>query len=311
MVLVTNADRIVFPEIGRTKGDVVRYYERLAPRMMAHVAERPLSLRRYPKGLSGPGFFQKNVPAHYPESIGRFTVPRAARRTGERNKGESVTIYPLVRLPEHMAYLANQGAIEFHVPTARATHPPDRLVFDLDPPAGAVPLVRQAARIVREALGELGVGAVPVVTGSKGYHVVASIAPLVDGATIAASAQKLAALLAARHADVVTDVFRIAERGGRVFLDWLRNNPGATVIAPYSLRARPRATVAVPLTWEELDSIAPGDFSIDDVDRLLDRPDSLAELDAAASDPRHLVDGVDIAFERAGLVFEPFDRFRS
>ena len=123
MIAVSNADRVVFPEIKRTKGDVVAYYERIAAKALPHVAERPLSIRRYPKGLAGPGFFQKNVPPHYPASIARFTVPRskAAAKKNPRKSAtdQDVTVYPVVSAPEHLAYLANQGAIELHVPTAR------------------------------------------------------------------------------------------------------------------------------------------------------------------------------------------------
>jgi bifunctional non-homologous end joining protein LigD len=312
---VSNADRIVFPEIHRTKGDVVAYYERIAPRALVHIADRPLSIRRFPKGLAAPGFFQKNVPAHYPASIARFEVRRsrnaAKKRPRKIEEDQDVTVYPLVRAPEHLAYLANQGAIEFHVPTARASEGPDRLIFDLDPPAGAIALVRRAAWITRGALAELGVETVPVATGSKGYHVVGALRPSASAEELAVAVQKVAALLAAKHPDELTVAFRIALRRGRVFVDFLRNFPSATVIAPYSLRARPRASVATPLTWSELDTTAPDAFGIDDLERLLDRPDPLAELSAAPSDAQAFVTAVDAAFERSGLVLEPFDRFRS
>jgi bifunctional non-homologous end joining protein LigD len=316
MVQVSNADRVVFPQIGRTKGDLVSYYERIAPRLLPHVIERPLSIRRYPKGLAAPGFFQKNVPDHYPASIGRFAVPRSAAASKKHPRrgaaSPDVTVYPVVQEAEHLAYLANQGAIELHVPTSRVAggFRPDRIVIDLDPPEGALAAVRGAAKRVREALEALRLTTVPVATGSKGYHLVAAIAPRVDGDKIAVATQKLAALLAADHPEELTTVFRTALRGGRVFIDWMRNNPGATVVAPYSLRARPHASVATPLNWDELDAHAPDAFKMDDVDRLLDRPDPLADL-APAQDPAPFVSAVDAAFERSGLVLERFDRFRS
>jgi bifunctional non-homologous end joining protein LigD len=316
MVQVSNADRVVFPQVGRTKGDLVSYYERIAPRLLPHVVGRPLSIRRYPKGLAAPGFFQKNVPDHYPVSIGRFAVPRSAAASKKHPRrgaaSPDVTVYPLVQEAEHLAYLANQGAIELHVPTSRVTggFRPDRIVIDLDPPEGAVAAVRRAARRVREALEALRLTTVPVATGSKGYHLVAAIAPRVDGETIAVATQKLAALLAADHPEELTIAFRTALRGGRVFLDWMRNNPGATVVAPYSVRARPHASVAAPLLWEELDTHAPDAFKMGDVDRLLDRPDPLGDV-ASAQDPAPFVSAVDAAFERSGLVLETFDRFRS
>jgi bifunctional non-homologous end joining protein LigD len=218
----------------------------------------------------------------------------------------------VVQEAEHLAFLANQGAIELHVPTSRITSEsrPDRIVIDLDPPEGALAAVRQAAKRVREKLDALKLETVPVATGSKGYHLVAVIVPSVDGETIAVATQKLAALLAADHPEELTTVFRTALRGGRVFLDWMRNNPGATVVAPYSVRARGRASVAVPLHWEELDQHAPDAFTMDDVDRLLDRADPLADP-SSVQDPGPFVSAVDAAFERAGLVLETFDRFRS
>jgi bifunctional non-homologous end joining protein LigD len=307
MIEVSNADRVVFPEVGRTKGDVVAYYQRIAPRMLPHVAGRPLSIKRYPKGLAGAGFFQKNVPKHYPPSIERFAVRRHARKGDDRTE----TIYPLVKEEEHLAYLANQGAIEMHVPTARAADlsRPDRV--DLDPPPGKVDLARRAARFVRAAFARWELETAPVATGSKGYHVIAPIVPEAGFDVFSETMQKLAALLAADHPDDLTVVFRVALRGGRVFVDWLRNNPIASAVAPYSLRARPNASVAAPLSWDELDTTAPDAFTIADVDRLLGRPDPLAALEETPGDASKLVAGVDAAFAERGLVLETFDRFRS
>jgi bifunctional non-homologous end joining protein LigD len=317
MIEVSNPGRVVFPEVQKTKADVVAYYETVAARALVHAAERPLSIRRYPKGLAAPGFFQKNVPAHYPESIDRFAIPRSAAASKKHPRKSAdepdVTTYPVIHAAEHIAYLANQGAIELHVPTARAADlvHPDRLVIDLDPPPGAVALVRRAAHIARAALAERGLETVPVATGSKGYHVVAAIRPTVPVDALAVAVQKLAALLVTRHPDELTTVFRVANRGERVFFDWLRNFPNATVVVPYALRARPRATVAAPLGWDELDTTAPDAYGIDDVERLLDRPDALAELAASPVEAGPFVRAVDEEFERSGLVLETFDRFRS
>lgn len=303
MLVVSNADRVVFPEVGLTKGDVVRYGERIAPRALVHAMDRPLSIRRFPKGLAGAGFFQKNVPPHYPQSIGRVTIPRQG----------GATHYPIVRSAEHLPYLANQGAIELHVPTVRVTEldHPDRVILDLDPPEGALALVRRAALLAREMLAELGLETAPLATGSKGYHLVAAVRPSVDAGSMASTMQKVGALLAARHPDTMTTAFRIALRGQRVFVDWLRNRPAATGIAAYSLRARPRATVAAPCTWSELDTTPPDAFTLADAERLLDRPDTIAALAERPADPAPFVAAVDAAFEGAGLVLEPFDRFRS
>jgi bifunctional non-homologous end joining protein LigD len=315
VVEISNAGRLVFPEVGRTKGDVVAYYERIAPRLLPHVEGRLLSIRRYPKGLAGPGFFQKNVPPHYPASIQRFAVPRSAEASKKHaRRGSSspeVTVYPIVHEAEHLAYLANQGALELHVPTARVSDSfrPDRIVIDLDPPEGAAALVRRVARLARLKLSSLGLETVSVATGSKGYHLVGPIVPTLDGEAIARATAKFAALLAAEHPEEATTAFHKKLRGGRVFLDWMRNAPGATVIAPYSLRAQPRAPVATPLGPEEIDSVDPDSFTIDDVDRLAAAPDPVAVLGQRRQSAGPFVDAVDAAFEGAGLVLEVFDRF--
>jgi bifunctional non-homologous end joining protein LigD len=313
MIAVSNSDRVVFPEVGITKGDVVAYYERMAPRALVHLLDRPLSIRRYPKGLAAAGFYQKNVPNHYPESIQRVSVARNAEAAGSDTQDAALTVYPLVRSPEHLVFLANQGAIECHVPNARVPelHKPDRLVIDLDPPAGAFGLVRTAAQHMRAALAELGLTSVPIATGSKGYHIVAPIEPSIDADTLALAARKFATLQAAKHPDLFTTVYRTTLRGPRVFIDWLRNNPLATVIAPYSLRATPRATVATPIAWDELKTTDPDTFTLTDIERLLDRADPLAQLAAAASDPQRFVADVEAAFDQSGLPLPPFDRFRS
>ncbi|MGZ3424084.1 MAG: non-homologous end-joining DNA ligase LigD, partial [Polyangiales bacterium] len=232
---------------------------------------------------------------------------------GKGTQDRDETVYPILREPGHLAYVANQGAIELHVPTARVPHlhHPDRLVIDLDPPPDALALVRRAALVMRDALAELGLPTVPIATGSKGYHVVAAIAPTVESDVLLLAIQKFAALVVQKHPEELTLAFRVAKRGDRVFVDWLRNAPMSTVVAPYSLRAKARATVATPLAWSELESVAPDAFTIADVDRLLDRPDSLAERDADPADATRFVAAVDEAFERSGLVLETFDRFRS
>src|SRR4051812_45455318 len=122
VIEVSNADRMVFPEVKKTKGDVVAYYDRIAERALPHVLGRPLSMKRYPKGLAGPGFFQKNVPDHYPASIERVGIPRSKEATKKhRGKGtqeKDETVYPVLTSADQFAYVANQGAIELHVPTS-------------------------------------------------------------------------------------------------------------------------------------------------------------------------------------------------
>lgn len=318
MVEVTHPERVVYPESGHTKGEVVGWYRRAAGRLLEHVAGRPLSLKRFPRGVAGQGFFQKNAAAHYPDSIERIEQPK---------KG-GVTQHPAVRDEEGIVYLANQNVLELHVPTVRKPHleAPDRLVVDLDPPAGEVDLVRRAARIVRDELAALGLETVPVATGSKGFHVVAPVAPTSGLEETGLAMHRLGTLLAHRHPDELTIVFRVAKRGRRVFVDFLRNFHGATAVAPGSLRARARPTVALPVRWDELDCVRPdsfalprseataasregGDEALDPIARLA-QPDPLLELAERAQDPAPFLEAVERAFVDAGLELTTFDRFR-
>jgi bifunctional non-homologous end joining protein LigD len=317
VIEVSNADRIVFPEVNKTKGDVVAYYDRISERALPHVLGRPLSMKRYPKGLAGPGFFQKNVPDHYPASIERVAIPRSKEATKKhRGKGKEApdeTVYPVLTAADQFAYVANQGAIELHVPSARLPdlHRPDRIVIDLDPPPDALALVRRAALMMRALLEEHGLPTAPVATGSKGYHLVAPITTSLDAEAIMTAVQQLSALAVSKHPDELTVTFRVAQRGKRVFVDWLRNAPLATFVTPYSVRARPRASVALPIAWSELETIAPDAFTIADVEKILDRADPLAELSTKPAEPKTFVSSVAKAFEASGLVLETFDRFRS
>ncbi len=161
---VSNPDRVVFPEDGITKGDVVDYYVRVADRMLPFIEGRLLSVERFPRGIEGQGFMQKNVPDHAPEElIGRHEVPK---------EGGGTTVYPMVDSVEGIAFFANLGVITFHVPPVRAEDEehPDWVIWDLDPPADSVELVREAAREMRAVLETFGIETVLMTSGSKGYH---------------------------------------------------------------------------------------------------------------------------------------------
>jgi bifunctional non-homologous end joining protein LigD len=301
-VELTNADRVVFPEDGITKGEVFGYYVRVAGRMLPFVAGRALTVERYPKGLGGDGFMQKNTPDHYPEDvIGRYEVARGSGGT---------TVYPVVDGHEGIAYFANLSAITFHAPpvTIDDVDHPDWVIWDLDPPPDRVDLVRRAAYAMRSLLEGFGVPALVMTSGSKGYHLRTPLDRTADIEAVAGLARGTAALAGSLHPDLMTVAFKKAERGDRVFVDWLRNAPFSTSVVPWSLRARPGAPVAVPLSWDEVDSIAPDAVRLASVDRRL------------AADPWTGLDPIDLhpaagrvqrALDEAGIELEPFDRFRS
>ena len=291
---VTNADRVIFPGVGVTKGDVVAHYYRVATWMLPHLLDRPLTLTRHPRGIAAKGFFQKNVAKYYPEElIGRIEIPR--------RKG--VTVHPTASTADALAYLANQGTIEFHVPlaTQHDAWRPDRFVIDLDPPDGGGAGVREAAWACKALFDELGIETTPMTTGGKGYHVCARLLPTTS---MARTAHRLAAILLQRHPTLLTNEFLKENRGGRVLVDWMRNTGRATVVAPWSLRARKGAPVAMPITWDELNDTAPDAFTIGDA---LDRPDHL--LAVTPADPARLTQAVDRIIEAQGTPLEYIDRF--
>ena len=273
-IATTSEDRVVFPAPGLTKGDVLAYYADVAPVMVPELADRALTLERFTKGLPGGGFYQKHAQKHFPAWIRRAELGAKTR-----------VAYPVCDSPAALVYLANQGALAFHVWTSRVAAPdrPDLLVFDLDPPPGRFDLVLLAARALHAELAALGLPVFVKTTGSKGLHVVTPLDAAASFAAVAAFGAVICARLCARHPAELTTEFYKADRRGRLFLDTLRNAPGATIVAAYSLRGRPTAPVSAPIGWDELDApLQPDAITLRDVRARLDRRgDPWATLRAA------------------------------
>lgn len=298
---LTNPDKLIFPDDGFTKTHLVGHYASVADRMVPHLAGRPLTLERYPNGIAAKGFMQKNAPDYFPEFIERVIIPRG--------DGEE-TVYPVVHDAEGLVYLANQGTVTFHIWPARlpALGRPDRVIFDVDPPEHLVEAAAPAARLIADVLGEVGLDLTPVATGSKGYHLVASILPQVDSADVAGWAQLISAIAASVHDEVLTVEFQKKNRRGRVFVDWLRNGGmGPTVAAPWSLRPLPGAPVVVPFPWADLESTPPGRWHLDTLPA--DMQDVLAG--ATVQDLRPVMEATATWAGRIGVTPTAFDRFRS
>ena len=245
-VKISSAGREVFPGAGCTKLDVARHYERVGERMVEIAGHRPLSLLRCPDGIAGDCFFQKHAGKGFPAALQRIDVAE---------KDGAAAEYLYVTRTEALVAAAQMGTLEFHIWGARTDRleRPDRLVFDLDPDEGLDwPEVRAAAEEVRDRLGDLGLNSTPVVTGGKGVHVCVPLRRTHGWETVKGLAKTFAHVLAEAAPDRYTANMSKARRKGRVFIDWLRNERGATAIAPYSLRARAGAPVAVPVTWDEL-----------------------------------------------------------
>jgi bifunctional non-homologous end joining protein LigD len=276
---VSSVDRVVFPEAGITKGELLDYYSRVAERMLPHLAGRPIAVKRYPQGLDGDGFFQKNASPHYPDWIRREEAPKREGGTLDQ---------VVVDEPATIVYLANQGAIELHPWLAEADdlERPVEMIFDLDPPAGApVEVVRDSARHVRSLLDELAIPCRLKTSGSAGFHVHVTLDGTATWRTVRPLARAIADAVASRHPDELTTSHRLQGRAGRVFLDWLRNGYGQTSVAAYSVRAHPGAPVATPIDWSELARAEPRRFGVKNLFRRLgQRADPWAdELPAVAA----------------------------
>lgn len=263
---VTRPDKLLWPSRGITKRGYVDYLEALHDRMLPWLRERPLTVIRAPDGVGGKRYFQKAVSTYAPEWIRtvRIPAPSAGRDVDFVVCGDRATLL----------WLGNQAALELHPAPVRADNleRPDLLVVDIDPPEGAFDAAVEVARMVLEVLDDLGATSGVKTTGGKGLHVVVPIERRYDAAELRRAAARLTSIVAARRPELVTDEFRKAKREGRVMLDPSRNGTGATIVAPYSPRAREEATVSFPVTPDELASVSPDDFRIDSVPNLLDRP---------------------------------------
>ncbi|MFF0792961.1 non-homologous end-joining DNA ligase [Streptomyces spiralis] len=230
-----------------TKGDLVDYYRSVAPYLLPHVRGRPLMLERHPDGVDGPVFMQKNTPEHYPGWITRAKVAK---------EGGTVT-HTVCDDTATLVYLADQACLTLHRWLSRVGHPdrPDRMVFDLDPSDdNDFEPVRGAARLLGEVLDALKLPSGPMTTGSRGLHVVVPLDGRHGFDEVREFARDVAELLAAGHPDRLTTAARKKDRGDRLYLDVQRNAYAQTAVAPYTVRARPGAPVAVPLSWDQLDA---------------------------------------------------------
>ncbi len=265
-IKVSNADRVTFPQSGVTKGEVVEHYARVAKVMVPHLRGRPVSMQRIRENITVQVFYQKDTPDYFPDWIKRVTVPKA---------GGTVT-HVLCNDAATLVYLANQGCVTPHIWLSRVPKldKPDRMIIDLDPGDGGVADARFAAHLARELLTESGLVPYLMATGSRGYHVVVPLRPVADFEEVRAVCFGLAEALARRAPDRLTTEFYKKERGPRLFLDVNRNAWAQTAVPPYAVRPKEGAPVAVPLRWEELDTIAPDAFNVRNIEaRLADVPD--------------------------------------
>lgn len=262
-IKITHSQKLYFPHAHITKKMVIDYYKKIAPYFLPLAKNYMMVLRRFPEGITGINFFQKQVPEYLPDWIKNKTV--------ELRKGENQTLV-IVDDGATLIYLANQGTLEFHswLSTSTNAHLPRKLVFDLDPPHNSdLSNLRFGARALKTILQDHGLVPFLMTTGSRGYHVVVPLVPTHSFEEIHTFAKSIATSMAEAHPNHFTTEMNIKKRGEKVFIDYLRNSYGQTSIACYSLRAQENAPIATPLDWNELSRTKPKQYTINNIFRRL------------------------------------------
>jgi bifunctional non-homologous end joining protein LigD len=263
-VVITHPEKVLFPDDGITKGELAAYYEMIAPVMLPHIIRRPVTMERFPAGISKKGFLQKDVSKGFPEWLQRVEVP----------KKDGVVHHPIVTDTRSLLWLVNQNSITPHVWTSRApdVYYPDICVFDLDPSIDDAGMLRAAALAIRDLLDELGLPSWVKTSGSKGFHIAVPLDRQANMEEVAGFAHAIGALLVRRDPKNLTQEFHKVDRGTRILIDTGRNGWSATHAAAYAVRAKPGAPVSAPCTWEELESgkVGPRTFTLRNMARRIE-----------------------------------------
>ncbi len=276
-VKLSNLQKVLYPQTGTTKGEVIAYYSAIAPVMLPHLAGRCITLKRFPDGVESDGFFEKRCPKHRPPWMDTAVGP------GDRN-GE----VPYCRFDEAAALVwsANMAAIELHVPMALSAdlETPRAVVFDFDP--GAPAAMREccaAALLVRDVLAAVGLRGLCKTSGSKGLQLYVPLNTPCTHQLAGEFALAVGQLLERQHRDTIITEMARAQRPGKVFIDWSQNSRHKTTAGVYSMRARPEPTCSTPVTWDEVEACAEGDLELrfdyhDVLDRVAEHGDLFAEV---------------------------------
>ena len=269
---LTNLDKVLYPEVGFTKGQVIDYYTRAAPWLLPHLRGRALTLKRYPNGVEGGHFYEKQKPSHAPEWV----------RSQAIQAGDRKIDFVLCDDVATLVWLANLADLELHPSLAMASDPdePTVLAFDLDPgPPAGIAECCEVARLLRDTLGQLDLESFVKSSGSKGMQVYVPLNTELTYGETKPFAHGLARLLEARHGKLIVSSMKKSLRDGKVLIDWSQNDRHKTTVGVYSLRARERPTVSTPLDWDELESPKALSFESDDVlERLADDGDRFAPV---------------------------------
>jgi bifunctional non-homologous end joining protein LigD len=283
-LMLSNLDKVLYPDVGFTKGEVLDYYTRIAPYLVPHVADRPLTFKRYPDGVEGKFFFEKNAPSHTPDWVPRVTLPSPGS-----TKNRSTINYAVMNELPTLVWAANLAALEFHVPMwhvnlrartdANKTRNPDLMVLDLDPgPPATIVECCEAAKHVRAVLDDDGLTSYPKTSGSKGLQLYVPLDSNKPWEDVHTYARELAQRLEKDQPDLIVWNMKKELRTGKVLVDWSQNNAAKTTVAVYSLRARPAPTVSTPVSWDEVERCSdPADLRFTSTD-VLRRVDELGDL---------------------------------
>ncbi|TFG12809.1 ATP-dependent DNA ligase [Candidatus Thorarchaeota archaeon] len=272
---ISNREKVFFPDSGFTKGDVIDYYMSVADNILPHLKNHGISMQRFPDGLAGEGFYNKDAPDYFPDWLETIEFPK---------EDEGSFNAPVVQSKAALAYLVNQAVLTPHLYLSRIDDLqfPDRLVFDLDPPKDTKEFdaVRDAALDIRDILEELDLKGWIQTTGSMGFHIHVPILREFEFDEVRQFARDVAFFVTSKHEERYTIKQREEKRNGRIFIDYFRNSYGATSVAPYAVRARSGAPVAAPVDWTEVKEAAtPRDWSIENMpNRMAQKEDPWADM---------------------------------
>jgi len=255
--MISHPDKILFPDDGITKGEFAEYYEMIAPYMLPHLRGRPITMERFHRGISAPGFFQKDVVKGFPEWLERVEVP----------KKDGTVHHPIANDERSLLWLANQNSITIHVWPSRTPnlYYPDICVFDLDPSNEDEPeRLRNAALLLRDFLTELGLKSWIKTSGSKGFHIAVPLDRKSDFGVVARFSHVVGRVLVTRDPENLTQEFAKIDRAGKILIDTGRNGYSATFAATYTVRAKPGAPISAPCTWNEVENggVGPKSFTL-------------------------------------------------
>lgn len=269
---VTNLDKVLYPETGFTKANVIEYYVTIAPAMLTHIENRGITFKRWPDGVASEAFFNKRAPSHRPEWIDTCLGP------GDKGNGID---YPVLNEIAALAWAANLAALEIHSPMARCSdiESPTVLVFDLDPgdPATVIECA-QVALSIRSILDSVGLEAFGKTSGSKGLQIYVPLNTPHTHQHAQEFALAVAQLIEKQQPDFVTSNMAKAQRSGKIFIDWSQNSRHKTTIAPYSLRGRNRPTVSTPISWDEVGDCADGTNLVFEAGEVLERNEKIGDI---------------------------------